>query len=316
MTEPPRTFAIAADATPAAPIHRFAHVAMNATFEVLVAGQEEAYAGQAAEEAFEELDRLHNELNRFDPTSDVSRTSALKAGQYIHVGLATLECLVAAARASAETGGAFDPTVGSLLAAWRNPDKSPRTPSAEELAAARARTGMHLVDILQDRHAVGLLADGVKIDLGGIGKGYAVDQMVAILREWSIEAALVHGGHSSVMAIGAPPGRDGWPVSLSGTGSRGDSLAVVHLRDRSLSGSASPPGDRHIIDPRSGRPAEGNLGAWAVAGSATLTDCLSTAFLVMAPDEVKAYCAGHADVSAMLLAKDSSGSGVLRFGKW
>jgi len=316
VSELPKAFNIAKDDKPAGPIHRFAHVAMNAGFEILIAGQEAEYARQAAAAAFEEFDRLHNELSRFDPASDVSRLSALGAGQSIHVGLATLECLKVAAQVSAETGGAFDATVGSLMACWRNKDKSPRIPSEEELAAARARTGMHLLDIREETHAVGVKVDGVKIDLGAIGKGFAVDQMVAILRGWSINTALIHGGHSSVMAIGSQPGKSGWIVSLGDLESRGESMGTVRLIDRSLSGSAAPKADQHIMDPRTGRPAAGNLATWALADSATLTDCLSTAFLVMSPGEVEEYCKRHPETAGILIAKDSSGRRILRFGKW
>ena len=126
---------------PAGPIiHRFAHEAMATAFEVMIIGQDAEYARQASKAAFEELDRLHLELNRFDPTSDVSQINASRAGQKVRVGLATIACLKAAAEANADTGGAFDVTVGALVACWRNKDKTPRTPTAEELAAARART--------------------------------------------------------------------------------------------------------------------------------------------------------------------------------
>jgi thiamine biosynthesis lipoprotein ApbE len=116
-------------------------------------------------------------------------------------------------------------------------------------------------------------------------------------------------------------------VSVRDPGPAGGSLATVRLKDRSLSGSAQPPGRPHIIDPRQGRPAAGNLAAYAAAGPAgvaagapaTLTDCLSTAFLVMSPDEVKAYCQMHPQVSAIVVVKDagdSSGRRVVRFGQW
>jgi FAD:protein FMN transferase len=306
----------------AAPVHRFADEAMNTTFEIFIAGEPNEYARQAAAAAFEELQRLHLELNRYDPTSDISQINALKGGERIRVSLATFECLKAAAQANAETGGAFDPTIGALLACWRNKDKTPRTPTDTELAAAKARTGMHLVELVEDDHSVGLRADGVRIDLGGVGKGFAVDRMMAILREWSIKTALVHGGRSSILAMGAPPpapavgDERGWKLAIRMDTGATPPLGYVYLKDRSLSGSAEPAARPHIIDPRKGRPAEANVDAWVVADTAALTDCLSTAFVVMSPEESADYCKRHPGVSAMLLPRGADRSKTIHLGTW
>ena len=298
-----------------APLHRFAHRAMGATFEVLVANEDYEYARQASEAAFEELDRLEGQLSRFIPSSDVCQVAALKAGGAVRVGMAALECLKTAGQVHAETGGAFDVTIGPLLALWNPKDGSAPDPSEADQAAARACVGMHHLVLCESEHAVGVRRDGVQVDFGGIGKGYAVDQMAALLGEWSIESALIHGGESSVLGIGAPPGKDGWPVSLCGPGRGARTLACVSLRDRALSGSGVGPRHRHIIDPRTGRPAAANVGAWAVMGSATVADALSTAFLVMSPAEVEHYCRRHGDVSGMLLTADGEGK-IYRFGQW
>ena len=296
---------------PGAGVHRFAHEAMGAVFEVFIGGQEHEYARQASAAAFEELDWLEGQLSRFRTTSDVSQVNALKAGRAVRVGLAAFECLEVAARVHADTGGAFDVTIGRLFDLWRPKDGSRPDPSDDEIARARARTGMHLLTLDETEHAVGVRADGVRVDLGGIGKGYAVDAMVTLLRDWSIETVLVHGGQSTVFGAGAPPGKDGWAVALKGP--KGETLGTVCLKDQALSGSGSPPGQRHIIDPRTGRLAEGNLGAWAVTSKATPADALSTAFLVMSATEVEQYGRRHPEVSGMLLAADGK---VVRFGKW
>jgi len=297
-----------------AEVHRFAHPAMGAVFEVFIAGKPNEYAGHAAGAAFEELDRLEAELSRFIPASDVSHVNAVGAQGPVRVGLDTFACLAAAARVAADTGGAFDVTIGRLLELWRPTDGSPPAPSAQALAEARDCTGMHLVTLDEACHAVGLARDGVRIDLGGIGKGYAVDRMMDLVAEWSVAQALIHGGQSTLLARGRPPDKDGWTVALSDPA--GKTLAAVCLRDRALSGSGSPPGGRHIVDPRTGRLAEANLGAWALTPQAALADALSTAFLVMSPEEVEAYCGGHPDVAAMVLTAEKGGGKVRRFGKW
>ena len=321
MNEWPTAMEIEADRESSGPVHRFACRAMGSVFEVLIAGEEPEYARQAAGAALEELTRLERELSRFEPASDVAAINALGAGESVRVGLATFECLKAAAETSDETAGAFDVAIGALAACWCGQDGRPPAPSDADLADARARSGMDLVVLNEAEHAVGLKVAGVQIDLGGIGKGYAVDQMTAILKDWSLSAALVHGGLSSVLAIGSPPGREGWSVALRSPEGRGESLGTVCLRNQSLSGSglrsrsgcfggvgsAAVPGRAPILDPRQGRPATENLAAWAMAGSATLTDCLSTAFVVMSAAEVAEYCGRHPEVSGMLMPLDGGG---------
>jgi thiamine biosynthesis lipoprotein len=290
---------------------------MGSVFEVLIAGQEASYARHAATAAFEELDRLYRELNRFSAMSDVSQINALRAGQSVRVGLATFECLQAAEHVWKETGGAFDVTVGRLLALWRPRDGSAADPPPEQLAAARAATGMDLLELREEDHSVTVKADGVQIDLGGIGKGYAVDQMAAILGQWSIKAALINGGGSSVAAVGAPPGRDGWRLSICDPDNEAASLAVVHLKDRAMSSSGMTDTYRHILDPRTGRPATGSDNAWVIADSGAVAEGLSTACIVLAAQEVEQYCGLHPPASVMLLRRKAGGERqVLRFGKW
>jgi thiamine biosynthesis lipoprotein len=289
---------------------------MGSMFEVRIIGEKADYARHAADAAFLELDHLYAELNRYSPSSDVSQINALKAGQRIRVGLATFECLKASAEVNRETGGAFDVTIGRLYALWKPKAEVPPKPTDAELAEARALTGMHLVELHEDDISVSLKREGVQIDLGGIGKGYAVDKMTDILREWSIKTALTHGGQSSVYCLGSPPNKKGWTLSLRGPGEPGESFGKVHLTNRSLSGSAVLENWRHIMDPRTGRPALGHAGAWAMADTGTITDCLSTAFMVMSAQEVEAYCKAHPGVSGMLLNRAEGAGKLLKYGAW
>ena len=286
-----------------APIHgmkRFSHEAMATTFEVIVVYEDAHYARQAAQAAFDEVDRLEGELSRFIENSDITRINNLPANQPLKLGLDTFDCLQLSCRIYAETNGAFDITIGSLLACWRNDDETLRTPSQEELKLARQHTGTHFIKLDEDEHTVELLADGVQVDLGGIGKGYAVDRVAELLRDWSIDIALVSGGYSSVLALDAPNQTKGWPLTLSNPGNRKQILAHPSLQGRALSGSGIQKG-RHIIDPRTIRPVKGNLAAWASASNAATADALSTAFMVMSQDEIEQYCSSHPDVSAMIM---------------
>ena len=300
-------------------IHRFSHEAMATTFEVIIQSEDVRYTQQAARAAFDELDKLEQELSRFIENSDISRINNLAANQSLQIGLAAFECLQLCTRIYAETNGAFDITIGSLLGCCLNEDKTMRIPSEEQLNLARQRTGLHLLKLNETEHTVQLLTDLVQIDIGGFGKGYAVDQMAELLREWSIDIALIHGGGSSVLALGCPYGTNGWPVTLSHPGNRKETLACFYLQDRALSGSGLQKG--HLfIDPRTAQMVENKRAAWACASTAATADALSTAFMVMAPDEVNHYCLSHSDTLAMIVMEDRRGETkkekILRYGPW
>ena len=300
-------------------IRRFSHEAMATTFEVFILHEDSHYARQAAQAAFDRLDQLEQELSRYIENSDISRINNLAAGRSLKIGLDTFECLQLSRHIFAETNGAFDITVGSLISCWLNPDKTLRVPSKEELNLARQRTGMGLLKLDESKYTVELFRDGVQIDLGGIGKGYAIDKMAELLREWSIDAALIHGGYSTALGIGAPKGEQGWPVTLSNPRNLKQTLARLSLQNQALSGSGLQKG-RHIIDPRTAQPVEGRCAAWACACDAATADALSTAFMVMSPDEINQYCSRDPNVLAMIVVHEESKKKqkdkILHFGQW
>lgn len=264
---------------------------MGTTFEFMMAGCEQSYASQAALPVFREIDRLEGLFSRFNPTSEISQVNKLRPGQTLQVGLETYECLMAAEQVRTETGGAFDINF-------------------------RAKTGFDVVRsaggfLIKAKEAKGQEgAAGLDLDLGGIGKGYALDMAMAILDDWSIERALIHAGTSTAKAGGDAPDlaqeERGWPVGVGGLSAPPDAPKRVLLRQRALSGSGTEVKGRHIIDPRSGHPAEGHQAAWASHTSAAISDALSTAFLVMSTEEVSAYCRRHSDVWALLILADGS----------
>lgn len=291
--------------------HRFAHVAMHARFEMVVAGGDANYARQASQAAFRELDQVEESLSYFRPSSDISRINALEPGAWAKVDQYTLECLQAAARVHRETGGAFDPTIRCILECWKPHGRAETVaPDAEALKAARGRTGMQLVVIDEEACAVSVTVKGVKLDTGAIGKGYGLDRMAAVLCEWDIEQALCHGAWSTALALNPPPGEAGWPVAVGDP--EGKTMETHFLSRRAISRSGQEFGT-HIFDPRTGRPAEGKIGAWALTPTATEADALSTAFLIMSVDEIKTYCEKHPEVGALLLVEKEGQRETLRF---
>jgi thiamine biosynthesis lipoprotein len=317
------------DSIPAA--HRFSHEAMATVFEIFIVHNDAPYAGQAAWAAFDELDKIEQNLSRFIENSDISQINNLAANQSLKLGDDAFRCLQLAAQVYDQTNGAFDVTIGSLLDCWLAEDKTRpveapgrtwtalRKPSSQDLDFARRRTGMSLLKLDEASHTVTLSTSGVQIDLGGIGKGYAVDRMAELLTDWSINTALVHAGQSSARALGAPPQAKGWPVTLTDPRDSSQTLSRLYLRDLALSGSGLQKG-LHIIDPRRGLPVEGKSAAWSSAPDATTADALSTAFMVMAPYEIKNYCLRCPDAQAMIILQDESletrQGRILYFGSW
>lgn len=298
-------------------LHRFAHKAMATIYEVFIISEDAGYAQQAAYAAFEELDRLEQELSRFLPNSDITRINHLVAQQPLCLGLDTFECLKLSKRISAETNGAFDVTIGPLIQCWLNPDKTLRSPSAEELAEARRHIGMHLLDLNEAQHSVTLQMSPMHLDLGAVGKGYAVDVMTNLLREWDIEIALIHGGRSSVFTLGAPPEKSGWPLTLSHPQRSGEIINYITLCNQAISGSGLQKG-QHIINPRSGQPLTGQRATWVITPEAVTSDAVSTAFMNMAPEEIAVYCEQHREVKALVVAQDEETlqERIWRFGAW
>lgn len=288
MSFPALDFSPAAIDLAAHHIQRFAHRAMATVFEVFIQHENGNYAQQAALEAFREVDRLEQELSRFIPNSDLSRINQLAAHETICLGEAAFDCLQQSLAVHEATHGAFDITVGPLVDIWRNADKSPRTPSAHELEAARQRVGMHHFQLEEAQYTITMRNESpLGLDLGAFGKGYAVDRLAELLREWSITTALIHGGMSSIYAMGAPfEPNHGWPIAINNPWQRSQTLVTIALHDCAISGSGLQKG-QHIIDPRAATP------------TAAISDGVSTAFMLMRANEIADYCA-HNDTWAML----------------
>ena len=297
-------------------VHRFTHRAMKATFETIIQHEDPVYARQASQAAFDVIDHLEGDLSRYVETSDVARINNLAAGTPLQVSPDTFACLKISQQMYAETGGAFDVTAGLLVDCWRDEYKRPRTPAPDELAFARTHTGMNLVRLDESRYTVELAVSPVRVDFGGIGKGFAVDRMAQSLREWGIDRALINGGYSSALALDAPDGRAGWPVTFSDPANRAHVLARLSLERAGISGSGVEKGS-HIIDPRSGRPVQNSVAAWSVAETGAAADALSTAFMVMTLEEVRQYGRLHDTTRALLVQPEgAAGEHIVPVGNW
>ncbi len=273
---------------------------MNCRWGLHIVGEDARYAGQVAQAVFAEVDRVEAELSRFVPTSDIARINALSAGQSLRIGPDTFACLEIAAQVCADTRGAFDVTIGTLL---------------EPCVQAQPAPHMPRIGVDEELRSVTVLSQRVVLDMGGIGKGYAIDQAVAVLREWKVAAALVHSGQSTTYALGSPPGETGWTVAVRHPLDPTSSLGRLQLRDAAFSGSAMVLHGAHIIDPQTGQPpATGALGAWSIAPTSAVADALSTAFMILTPAEVAAYCRRHSQTTGLLYLDTPDGRQLRSFG--
>jgi len=291
---------------------RYQHRAMATMFEIMVAGEDPAFAAGAALAAFEEIDRLEQDLSRYSANSDITRVNNLLPHGSVQVGLDAFQCLRLSRQYWEETAGAFDVTLGALVNCWVAKDKSLLHPSPEEIERARERSGMGCLELDETTMTVRVHEFVPLIDLGAIGKGYAVDRAAELLKEWGVASALVHGGTSSAYAFGDGPQNQGWRVTLSRPDEPMGILETLFLKGEGLGGSGIKKG-RHIIDPRACLPVEGRHAAWVLSDSATKSDALSTACMVMSIEELKKYAAGDSRLWAIIV--DGSPGSVLRFGR-
>jgi thiamine biosynthesis lipoprotein len=289
---------------------RAARRAMATTFEVLLPfGAPKAL--EATEAALDEIDRLEDQLTVYRDHSEVSRLNRLAPTEPVPVEENLFGLLDLAARITAETEGAFDITTGPLIKAWGFYRRSQRLPSGHERAEVLARVGMKHVVLDAGNRTVTYSRPGVEINLGSIGKGYALDRVAELLRrDWNLSSALLHGGHSSVYAMGSTPDTTrGWGVGIRHPWDPERRLAVVRLCDQALGTSAATfqhleyAGRKlgHILDPRIGWPAEGMASASVVAPTAAAADALATAFYILGLEKARAYCDAHPDIGALLL---------------
>lgn len=259
----------------------FQHEAMATTFAITIADQSAHYARQAATAAWKELDRLESELSRYVQSSDISRANRLSLGDSTVIGEDTLNCLLLAAEIALSTGHVFNVAYASERAPGQPADAPAFTldPAAHVLTSCVPR--LHL-------------------DLGAIGKGFALDRMAALLAEWEIASACLQSGGSTALVLAPPLGHIGWAIGIG----EGPTHRALTLSNTALSGSGLAVKGEHLIDPRTNRPPPRSERAWALAPNAAVSDALSTAFFVWSDAEIAAFCNVHPEIGAAVTTAD------------
>jgi len=262
---------------------------MATRFEIVLPGEDESRLRAAGEEALAEIERLDTQLSLYQADSEITWINARAAKSAVKVEPRLFRLLERCAELTRLTDGAFDITIAPLMLAWGFVGGSGRMPKDSDVEKARETVGMHHVLLDADSFTARFDREDVTLDLGAVGKGYAIERAVGILRECGVTSGLIHGGTSTVYGIGAQPDGKPWKIAIRNPAKPDSHLDVVELRDSALSVSAVrgksfiADGTEfgHVIDPRTGRPVAGALAAAVIGPSPTDCDALSTALLVL-----------------------------------
>lgn len=244
---------------------RYASDAMKTTFRLFVPGGDRALVDSAVSEAFQKLEELEGVLSRYAPGSDISRINAMEAGESLFLSDECDQCLRLAIEASAATVGRFDPGVGTMI-------------DAVKAGSGAVGTLRGVVSLDEHRPLVTCLEAGRVLDLGAIGKGFALERMGGILAAHGIADALLTSGASTILAMGSID----WPIDIPhSAGAR-----RLLLRDSALAASGNSQQGAHIVNPDDGTAALTFENVWVIHPRAPLADAFSTACFTMTPEDI------------------------------
>jgi thiamine biosynthesis lipoprotein len=251
-------------------IHQFEHHAMKTTFIFRIVSDDAKIAQDVAHTAVVLLDEIEMTLSRYIEGSDVFRINHMETGQTLFISQTCYDCLRLAAEAHEDTGGLFDITLGTLIEHQKN----------KAAGSAPSLSGMLSID--PNRPAITCVTAGREIDLGGIGKGYALDQLKILLEDWGIESALLCAGASTQLAFGSAT----WPIELSGEHNQ----LTIKLNNQALSASGIGIQGSHIVSPHKCRAPDYHFKrAWILQPSAALADAWSTALMLIDAKQLRTF---------------------------
>jgi thiamine biosynthesis lipoprotein len=246
---------------------------MGSVYSLVLYDEDRNKMESAADDAFDEARRLDALLSNYRPESEWSKINREAAAHPVAVSKELFDLLAACVQYSRSSEGAFDITVGPLMKVWGFYKGTGHLPQPGEVKHALAQMGYTSLILNASAHTVAFAKSGMDLDPGGVGKGYAVDKMVEILKKDGIQTALVSGGGSSIYGLGAPPDQPGWKIQIKNPYNEFQHVADVTLKNESLSTSGSyekffvAEGKTwsHIMDPRTGFPSQGTLSVSVIA---------------------------------------------------
>ncbi|HTC41216.1 MAG TPA: FAD:protein FMN transferase [Candidatus Acidoferrales bacterium] len=295
------------------PVHKTKY-AMGTVYEIAAYDESPELASQAIDKAFAEIVRLDGMLSNYKPESELNRLNREGHFHAVKVPADLYRVIEESDMYSKLSGGKYDITVAPLVDMWKAALRGDRVVSQAEQEKLRACVGYEKIELIPP-DMVEFHSPCLRIDVGSIGKGYAVDRAVDILRANGIKNALVDAGQSSIYGMGAPPGQSAWEVHLRDPSNRVD--PIVMLSENSVSTSEQTPpsllGNEtagHIIDPDKGKPLETKYALSIVVKTGTASDALSTALLLLGPEKGKAIVKQIPDAAAIWVSADGEAETV------
>ena len=287
------------------PVHERKY-AMGTVFDIVVYSGAPRHAAAAINKAFQEIVRLDGVMSNFKSDSDLSR---LNRGAHFHTVSVVPDLYAVIAdsqRYSRLSAGKFDITVGPLTDLWKRAMRGGSVPTTAQLRTLEPCVGYNKIELIPPR-SIELHSSCLRIDLGAIGKGYAVDRAIAVLRAQGIHCALVDAGGSTMYGMGTPPGQPGWPVTLRDPSHQVHARVLLHNTAVSTSEQSAPSllsGKRagHIVDPATGLPLNTEYAVSVLARNATAADALSTTLLLVGPQRGRRLLSRGAGTSAIWIS--------------
>jgi FAD:protein FMN transferase len=294
----------------------FAKPQMACEFEVLVNQNQYPTAAELAVKSLESVERLEQLFSVYKARSELSTLNRFGSQRPVAASEDTLTLLRLAQDLYCITNGAFDITAGSLSEVWGFSRREGAMPTKSQIDAALECVGTQYLNVDTPNRTAGFSREGVKVNPGGIGKGFALDRAASQLTTAGISDFMMHGGLSSVVARGNRQHSQtggGWLVALKHPWRLEETLGTIRLRNQALGTSGSGKqffhfgGKRysHIIDPRTGQPAQGMMSATVICPSGAIADALATSLFVLGPEEAREFCDQHPHISAILVYLDS-----------
>ena len=305
------------------PLMTYSTNAMGCQFQIITSTSGQRGIVPSIHDGFELIARLERQLTTYDSNSELEQLNQIAALQPTRVSSNLFDLLCRAKVLSEATHGAFDITAAPLSRLWNFHQRAGRVPDSNSIDVIVQQIGYRHLLLDPDNETVAYENKDLRIDLGGIGKGYALDELTQLIVDRGGADFLIHGGQSSIVARGQCEGRDGesapWQIGLSHPLLPAKRLATVSLNNEAMGTSGSGRqsfvhnGKRygHIIDPRCGWPVDHRLSVTVIAASAADADALATAFFVMSDEELETWVDKNPGIGVLLLRQSESAGQIV-----
>ncbi len=288
---------------------------MGTILEFKLYCEDREFCNKAISDAYSEVKRLDDMLSNYKEDSELSEVNSVAGTGKIHVSPEFIELIERSLFFSNLTNGAFDITLGKLIELWRQGQQSKVLPDSETVKKTISDcVGFDKIKLHSKEELIEINSQCVSIDFGGIGKGYAIDRAVSMLKKKGVESGIINFG-GEIFAIGAPPGGSGWRVGIHNPLNSDEPLSFIEVKDMAVSTSGNyerffvilGKNYSHIIDPRTGMPVETVPSVTVLSKSATDADALSTAISVMGKDKSADVLKKYENAGLLIVTKQKNG---------